>query len=299
MAALVQTLAVAEHLSFHRAALALGISQSSVSARIKALEEDLGVVLFYRNTRGVRLTEAGRRFVKQVGDAIGILDRAINAARMQARGEVGELRIGVHAITHGCFLNRLLRKFQTVNLGVGLNIIEGTARDTQIMVREDKLDIAFMAGSHEIPDLNSRVIWRDQLMAALPPRHSLAGRSEIGWRQLSKETFLVRHAGTGPQVQDLIVARSAGKWQTPAIRRIDVERSTLLLLIAAGHGVSLLTEESTRASTVNVAYIPITDEPGTIAFSAVWSPRNRDPVLKQFLTLAMKMGCLLAKPSSQ
>ncbi|CAD0216691.1 HTH-type transcriptional regulator HdfR [Rhizobium rhizogenes] len=66
MVALIQTLAVAEYLSFHRAALALGTSQSSVSARIKTLEEDLGIVLFDRNTRGVRLTKAGRRFVDQV-----------------------------------------------------------------------------------------------------------------------------------------------------------------------------------------------------------------------------------------
>lgn len=58
MTALVQTLAVAEYLSFHRAARALGTSQSSVSARVKALEEELGVLLFQRNTRGVRLTEA-------------------------------------------------------------------------------------------------------------------------------------------------------------------------------------------------------------------------------------------------
>lgn len=95
MASLIQTLAVAEYLSFQRAARALGTSQSSVSAHIKALEQDLGVILFARNTRGVRVTEAGRRFVDQVVDAMGILDRAIKTAGMQARGEEGELRIGV------------------------------------------------------------------------------------------------------------------------------------------------------------------------------------------------------------
>jgi DNA-binding transcriptional LysR family regulator len=80
MAALVQTLAVAEYLSFHRAARALGTSQSSVSARVKALEEDLGVLLFQRNTRGVRLTEAGCSFVAQVSGALESLDRAVKTA---------------------------------------------------------------------------------------------------------------------------------------------------------------------------------------------------------------------------
>ena len=290
MIALVQTLAVAEYLSFHRAALALGTSQSSVSTRIKALEEDLGITLFDRNTRGVRLTEAGRRFVDQVHDAMGILDRAIQTAGMQSRGEDGEIRIGVHAITPGCFLNRLLESFQTEHPGVRPCITEGTARDTQLMVREGQLDAAFMAGNYEIPDLNCRVIWHDRLMVALPARHALAAQQNLEWRQLAEETFLVRHNGTGPQVHDLIVARSAGKRLTPAIQRVDVERSTLMSMIAAGHGISLFVKESTAAAMANVVFLPILDEPETIPFSAVWSPRNRDPLLSNLLALATKMG---------
>ena len=71
LASLIQTLAVAEYLSFYRAANALGVSQSSVSARIRALERELGIVLFERNTRGVRLTEAGRHFVERVAASRG------------------------------------------------------------------------------------------------------------------------------------------------------------------------------------------------------------------------------------
>ncbi len=290
MVALVQTLAVAEYLSFNRAALALGTSQSSVSARIKTLEADLGVVIFDRNTRGVRLTEAGRRFVNQVHEAIGILDHAIKTAGMQALGEEGELRIGIHALTAGCFLDRMLERFQTEHSGVRLSIKEGTARDTQLMVREGQLDVAFIARTHEIPDLNSRVVWRDRLMVALPARHLLAANQNVEWRQLAEEIFLVRHSGTGPQVHDLIVARSAGKWLTPAIQRVDVERSTLISMIAAGQGISLFVEEDTAAAQASVVFLPITDEPETIPFSAVWSPRNRDPALLNLLTLATKMG---------
>lgn len=299
MVTLVQTLAVAEYLSFHRAARALGTSQSSVSTRIKTLEADLGVILFDRNTRGVRLTEAGRRFVDQVNDAMGILDRAVQTAGMQARSEEGELRIGVHAITPGCFLARLLERFHGKHPNIRLHVTEGTARDTQFMVREGQLDVAFMAGNHEIPDLNCRVIWHDRLMVALPARHALAAQQNLEWRQLAEETFLVRHSGTGPQVHDLIVARSAGKRLTPAIQRVDVERSTLMSMIAAGHGISLFVEESTAAATANVAFIPITDEPETIPFSVVWSPRNRDPALLNLLALATKMDRSRPKSDSR
>lgn len=289
MVALIQMLAVAEYLSFHRAALALDTSQSSVSARIKALEEDLGIVLFDRNTRGIRLTEAGRRFVDQVENAMEILNHAIQTAEVQARGEEGELRIGVYALTTGCFLDRLLERFHGNHPSVRLHITEGTARDAQIMLRERRVDVAFMAQTHQIPDLHSRVIWRDRLMVALPANHRLTAQADVEWRQLAGETFLVRHSGTGPQIHDLIVARAAGRWLTPTILRVDVVRSTLLSMTAAKHGVSLFVEEAAAATTANVAFLPIRDEPETIAFSVVWSPSNRDPALMKLLTLATEL----------
>ncbi|WP_236020364.1 LysR family transcriptional regulator [Brucella anthropi] len=162
--------------------MALGTSQSSVSTRIKALEAELGIVLFDRNTRGVRLTEAGHRFVSYVRDAMGILDHAVKTAGMQARGEEGELRIGVHALMEDCFLDRILKRFHIKHPGIHLHITEGTARDAQFLLREGRLDVAFMACTHEIPDLNSRVIWRDRLMTALPATHPLAAQPDVQWR---------------------------------------------------------------------------------------------------------------------
>ena len=73
----IQTLAVAEHLSFRHTANVFGVAQSAVSRRIKLLEEDLGLLLFERSTQGVRLTEAGRHFVERVSAAVDELDHAV------------------------------------------------------------------------------------------------------------------------------------------------------------------------------------------------------------------------------
>lgn len=286
MTALVQTLAVAEYLSFHRAARALGTSQSSVSARVKALEEELGILLFQRNTRGVRLTEAGRSFVVQVGGALDTLDRAVKTAGMVARGEHGALRIGVHSLVAGGFLDRLLDRFRSLHAGVDLHITESTARDAQFMVREDRLDVAFIACTHEIPDLHSRVIWRDRLMVVMPEAHPLTQRSQITWQNLAAETFLVREGGTGPQVHDLIVVRAAGKWPVPTILRSAVGRDSLLAMIAAGQGISLFAAENLGLVPPGIAAREIADEPETIAFSAVWSPYNQNQTLRNLLDLA-------------
>src|SRR5690554_7832592 len=72
--------AVPEHLNFRHAAKALGISQSSVSARVKALEDNLGVLLFERHARGVRLTDAGRHFMERVTAGVDQLDHAVKTA---------------------------------------------------------------------------------------------------------------------------------------------------------------------------------------------------------------------------
>lgn len=298
MTALVQMLAVAEYLSFHRAARALGTSQSSVSARVKALEEELGVLLFQRNTRGVRLTEAGRQFVAQACSALTTLDRAVKTAGMVARGEYGTLRIGVHGLVAGGFLDRLLARFHNLHAGVALHITEGTARDAQFMVREDRLDIAFIACTHKIPDLHSRVVWRDRLMVAMPKTHPLAGLDRIAWQDLAPETFLVRESGTGPQLHDLIVVRAAGKWPVPVILCCDVGRDSLMSMIAAGQGISLFVAENLALVPPGIAIREISDEPEAIPFSAVWSPHNQSQTLRNLLGLAGKMGRDLGQPEA-
>ena len=152
MMTLVHTLAVAEYLNFRHAANALGVAQSSVSARVKALEEDLGIVLFERHARGVRLTEAGRHFVERIAAGIDQLDHAVKTAGMAAAGESGRLRIGIHALIPRSFLAKLIGQYREDHPGVEVEMTEGTARDAVMQLRADRLDVVFVAGTPELPD---------------------------------------------------------------------------------------------------------------------------------------------------
>lgn len=219
MMTLVHTLAVAEYLNFRHAANALGVAQSSVSARVKALEEDLGILLFERYARGVRLTEAGRHFVERVAVGIDQLDHAVKTAGMAAAGECGRLRIGIHALIPGSFLVELIAQYREGLPGIEVDMTEGTACDAVMQLRADQLDIVFVAGAPKLPDCHSRRVWTEPLLAALPASHHLAEQVGVTWADLAKETFLVRHGGTGPQVYDHIVLRLAGHWPTPSILR--------------------------------------------------------------------------------
>lgn len=290
MASLIQTLAVAEYLNFRHAANALGVAQSSVSARVKALEEDLGILLFERHARGVRLTEAGRHFVERVAAGVDHLDHAVKTAGMAAAGECGRLRIGIHALIPGSFLADLIAQYRKDHPGIEVEIAEGTARDSVMQLRADRLDVAFVAGKPELPDCHTRPIWTERLVAVLPEQHRLAGQSAITWADLVGETFLVRHSGTGPQVHDHIVLRLAGRWPAPSILRSDVGRGTLLSMVGQGFGITILGAATALLPTTGIVFLPFADEPEPVAFTAVWSPFNRSAILKNLLNLASNMS---------
>ncbi|MER9515396.1 LysR family transcriptional regulator [Mesorhizobium sp. M0460] len=289
LTSLIQTLAVAEYLNFRHAANALGVSQSSVSARIKALEEDLGILLFERNTRGVRLTAAGRLFVERVSAGVEHLEYAVKSAGMAALGECGRLRMGVHGLIPHSFLAKLMGRYRTPYPGVELEVAESTAREALMQLRADQLDIAFVVGTPDTPDCRSRRMWTEPLVVALPDSHLIAEQEHVTWADLAGETFLVRPNGPGPQVHDHILLRLSGRWPAPSILRVAVERASLLSMVGQGFGVTLLGAASSLSPVAGVRFLPIADEPEPVVFSAVWSPFNRSTALRNLLDLAEAM----------
>ena len=264
--------------------------RNPASARVKALEEDLGILLFERHARGVRLTEAGRHFVERVAVGVDQLDHAVKTAGMAAAGECGRLRIGIHALIPRSFLAELIGQYRENHPGIEVEITEGTARDAVMQLRADRLDVAFVAGTPELPDCHTRPIWTESLVAVLPDRYNLAGEPAITWADLVGETFLVRYGGTGPQVHDHIVLRLAGRWPSSSILRFDVERGTLLSMVGQGFGITIGGAAMSLLPTSGVVFLPLADEPEPISFSAVWSPFNRSAALRNLLALASDMG---------
>lgn len=288
MTTLIHVLAVAEHLNFRHTATALGVSQSSISTRIKLLEQDLGVMLFERLPRGVRLTEAGRQFVEHVAIGIDHLDHAVKTAGVVGCAGCGRLRISFYALLSCGFLADLLARYREAYPDIHIDVAEHRAGDAVMQVRDGRLDVAIVLGTPVIPDCHYRSLWAEQVMVALPASHPLADREGITWGELSGETFLVRHGGTGLQLHDHILVRLAGRWPRPSIQRCEVDRLTLISMVEQGYGVTLATATTAYIRFPGVVFLPILDEPEPVTFSAVWSPANRSPALQTFLGLAEK-----------
>ena len=285
-----QAVIVAEVLNFRHAANILGVTQSSVSIRIKGLEDALGIMLFERRHRGVRLTEAGRHFVAEVTAGIARLDHAVRTAGAMLDGTEGHLAIGLHSPIVAGFLADLRRQYRASYPMIEQTIIEGRSSDTIAGVREGRLDAAFVAGPLNVPDCHSRLLWCEPIVVALPLDHTLAGRDAINWVDLVDELFLVRHGGTGPQVFEHVVRRISERGRSPRICRCDVARDTLMGMVAAGDGIALTSEATTYVRFPGVAFQPIADETEPARFSAIWSPHNRNPALLNLLDLSTQMS---------
>jgi len=275
----------------HRhAANYLGVSQSSVSTRIKTLEDDLGILLFERRHRGVRLTDAGRSFITEVAAGIELLDHAVKTAGAISTGVVGRVHIGLHSSIAAGFLADLRRRFREKYPDIELVIAEGTSADTIRQVRDGAIDIAFVMGAIDACDCHSRPVWNESFVIALPVHHPMATAESLDWLDIASEVFLIRQGGAGSQLLNHITRRIAERNRVPNVRRCDVGRDTMMHMVADGEGIALTTGAATHVPFPGVVFRTIADETEQARFSAVWSPHNRSPALKNLLDLAAEMG---------
>ena len=214
----------------------------------------------------------------------------MKTAGLAASGECGRLRLGIHALIPRSFLAELIAQYRETHPGIAVEITESTARDAVIQLRADLLDLAFVAGPAELPDFHSRRIWTEPLVAVLPERHPLAGQSTVTWPDLAGETFLVRYDSTGPQVHDHIILRLAGRLPPPSIQRFGVGRGTLLSMVEQGFGITIVGAATALLPTTGLVFLPFADEPEPVSFSAIWSPFNQSPAIRNMLVLAGKLG---------
>jgi DNA-binding transcriptional LysR family regulator len=236
------------------------------------------------------LTEAGRYFVEQVTLGIDQLDHAVKTVGVLAKGDQGRVRIGVHALIPGSFLANVLIKYREKYASVSLDIIEGSARDLGTQLRNHEIDVAFVVGGMHVPDCHSRLIWREPISLVLPCNHPLVEREVITWFDLVLETFLVQRHGIGPQVFDHVVRRIAERRASPQIHCRDVGRDTLMHMIAAGDGITLLPRIACYGQPSGVTFREINDETEQAELYAMWSPQNCNPAFKSLLDFAGQMA---------
>ncbi|GAB0113000.1 LysR substrate-binding domain-containing protein [Acidisoma sp. C75] len=189
--------AVAEREHMTRAAEALGLAQSAVSAAIAALETQYGTKLFHRVGRGIALTEAGRVFL---GEAQAVLGRA--AAAEQVLFDLGALRRGVLSLQASqtiasYWLPRHLAAFRRAHPGVEIRLTIGNTAQVAAAVRDGAAELGFIEGAIEDEALVSEPVARDQLVVVVAPDHPWAGIAPFAPARLMTGDWVLREPGSG------------------------------------------------------------------------------------------------------
>ncbi|GIG91796.1 LysR family transcriptional regulator [Plantactinospora endophytica] len=279
--------AVAEHLSFTRAAVALRVAQQSLSQQVAVLERSLGVRLLDRDTRGTRLTELGRLFLPEARAVLARADEAVATVGRAARGEIGRLSLAFLVSTANYMLPPVVRAFRERFPEVELTTEDVTIGDLVTGLREGRYDAAFTRPPL-VDDLTTRTLVTEPVCAVLPTGHPLADRAELHLRDLAAEPWVLTSPASWPpwhQKYDRDFAR-AGYAPDVVARATGVPN--LLGLVAAGVGVSRLASSARSLRRTGVVFVPLVGERAETV--VVWNPSVAKPVLRNLLDVVTELA---------
>lgn len=267
--------AVAEELHFGRAAARLNISQPPLSQQIQVLEQQVGARLLARTNRSVGLTPAGRQFLADSRQILSMVEEAAARAERLHHGETGELRIGftssapfISAISH------TLSSFRRLSPDVHIQTREINTREQIVPLSEGSLDLGLMRNTRLPETLAWQRVLREPLLAMVHRGHPLAARAEISVTELAQEPFVFfdPHVGTGLYDDILGLLRRYGV--NPMITQEVGEAMTIIGLVAAGLGVSILPASFRRLQLHEMRWVALAEPDAISEMWLVWSKHH-------------------------
>jgi DNA-binding transcriptional LysR family regulator len=232
--------AVAEELSFTRAAERLSMAQSPISEQIRKLERELGVALFHRTTRSVELTPAGRIFYDRAKPVLAGARTAANRARLAGQGRLGRLALGFGGSATYELMPQLLRAYKQRYPDVILDVRSDLLTPVQVAgLLDGTISVGLLRPPVNADELVVEVIREEPLVALLPVTHSLASQVELDLVDLRDEDFISYPSSPPSSVFLAVAAACQHAGFTPRIHQEVADTSSLVALVAAGLGVAL------------------------------------------------------------
>jgi DNA-binding transcriptional LysR family regulator len=275
---------VAEELSFSRAAQRLRISQPPLSNQIKQLEEELGVQLFKRSSRGVRMTDAGEVLL---GDARRIfvqLEQTTRVVQRVGHGEVGRLTLGFVPSASNEVLPSILRKFRQRFPDVELFLREMRPDRVVQRLHDQQIDVGFLYLPLDDASLNIECVSREPLVLALPESHRLASKPRIALQALTEEPFILPARYSMPGLYGQVTKACHQADFVPRAVQKDVWlMQTIVGLVAGNIGVALVPSSLRNLRRRGVIYKPVYGLSPTVELGMVWRRDDPGAVLHSFL----------------
>ncbi|ARP83467.1 hypothetical protein CAL12_23365 [Bordetella genomosp. 8] len=282
-------IAVAEELSFTRAAALLHVSQPPVSRQIMLLEAEIGTPLFERSKQYVRLTAAGAHFYEQARALVAAAQAAVVSTRRVAAGQVGKIAIGLGGTAAYLFPDALAlfrRRHPEVELVLNpLNLAYH-----QAALVEGRIDVGLVVLPIDDDELETRKLTRMRLLAALPAEHALAARRGLSLRDLADEDFVMVPWSKGRGFGRLALQACRRAGFVPNVVQEAEPMESVLGMVAAGAGVALVPESMDKLHGRKVAYRPIKESYAAAEIAIAWRKGDASPILRAFLACCPN-GC--------
>ncbi|MEV5595528.1 LysR substrate-binding domain-containing protein [Streptomyces sp. NPDC052496] len=227
--------AVARHQHISRAAAELRTAQPAVSRTIARLEADLGVLLFDRQGRSVRLNRYGTAFLCRVERALGELDDARRELADAAGLDQGRVVVAAETLLT---LSSLLSAFRAAHPGVELRLHQSTAEVMRRQLAEREVDLCVASQPLRGAGLRSVVLMEEDVLLAVPVGHPLAGRQRAGLEDVVDEPFVTTRPGHWQR--ELLDRLFATAGRAPVITCEGDEPAATQFLIGAGLGIGLI-----------------------------------------------------------
>nr|WP_239091732.1 LysR family transcriptional regulator [Streptomyces sp. SID14478] len=275
---------------FGRAAERLHMAQSPLSQQIKLLERDLGVKLFDRTTRTVRLTPAGQSLVEPARRLLADASAVRRTVRAAHLGEVGRVTVGFAGASSYSALPLLTRAVTSQHPGIELVLMGQTYTGEALRrVTDGTLDVGFVA----LPvrrGVTARVVRMERLVLALPDSHPLAERDEVPVRELAGEPIVTFPLSRESAVREAMVQACHDAGFAPRIAQEAPDSYNMLALVGAGVGVAVVVDSARSIHLEHVVFRPLVgEEVPVLPIALGWRTGNPSAALDAVLRVAQEV----------
>jgi DNA-binding transcriptional LysR family regulator len=276
-------IAVAEELHFGRAAARLHITQPSLSRQVQKLEKSLGTELLRRGSRNVELTAAGAIVLDEARRLVMLADRVPDTAKRVAAGGSGLLRIGFTATSGFSVLGPTLEQISLALPEVSIDLHELLSSEQLEGLRSGELDLAIARPLYDPGIFNSRLLYREAMMLAVPVGHPLTRLTrDLVPDDISDEP-LIMHSFTKSRYFYDIVARILPPGHRRGAHSVS-QAATMVSLVAANRGVAFVPQSAMLLGVQGVDFLPFaSQDPEPVELHAIWKRSNINPSLARVI----------------
>lgn len=275
--------AVAEELSFRRAAERLNMTQPPLSRQIQKLEKDIQVLLLVRDNRSVVLTAAGSAFLEEARRLLAHAESAPEIARRISQGSTGLLRIGFTAGSALQLLGAILNDMSVELPGISVDLREMVTSEQVAAIENGDIDLGLARPPMDYELFDAITIHREALVVAVPVNHALTKLERRIWPDDLKNEPMIMHSPIKARYFYDLVVRSVPTGQK--IAHMASQILTIVALVAARRGVAVVPESTRIMGYEGVVYLPFAGGSDPVELQAVWQRGSSNPAVSQVVAL--------------